>query len=561
MKAPALDPITLEILHNGLRSVTDEMWTALRRSAYSTNIKERHDHSTAIIDIQGRLIAQSELSFPTHLGAIIGAMETLLKKYSLGECEEGDVFICNDPHVAGGTHLPDVNIMMPVHVDGEILAFVCTIAHHADIGGMSPGSMDACMTEIFQEGLRIPVIKLFHKGKIDKDLLELILLNVRVPEERQGDYFAQIAACNLGHRRLAELKEQYTASVIRAAFDDIIERTHARMRGAIQAIPDGIYTFEDLMDDDGVGTYDIRIKVRVIVNGDDIHVDFTGTDPQVKGNINAPYNSTHASVSYVLKALLDPDIPNNHGVRSAIKVTMPPGTIGNAVFPGAVASRNHFAQRLVDVVLGALAPALPEAVTAASNGANTSVALLGTDPQTGKSYVYFETIGGGFGGRYAKDGKDAVQVHITNTSNSPVEAFEMEYPVRIEEYSLVEDSGGAGRYRGGLGIRRVIRPIGHVATFNAVGERFRHPPWGLDEGQPGRCGQFTVLGDDGTETKLPGKAATQPLRPDQRLIVESPGAGGYGPPEQRTDEAVMEDYTSGKYSTAYLAQHYPGRTF
>jgi N-methylhydantoinase B len=483
-------------------------------------------------------------------------MEVLLKKYKLSDCEEGDIFISNDPHVAGGTHLPDVNVMTPVFSEGEIIAFVCTIAHHADIGGMAPGSMDACMTEIFQEGLRIPVIKLFRRGKIDDELMELILLNVRVPEERRGDYFAQIAACHLGQRRLIELTEKYTSAVVREAFDEIVKRTNDRMRYAISTIPDGTYTFEDVMDDDGMGTFDIRIKVKIDVRGDQIHVDFTGTDPQVKGNINAPLNATEASVAYVLKALLDPDIPNNHGVRSAINITIPSGTIGNAVFPGAVASRNHYTQRLIDVVLGALSHALPELVTGASNGANTSLGLLGVNAETGQPYVYFETIGGGFGGRYAKDGKDAVQVHITNTSNSPIEAFEMEYPVRIEEYGLVEDSGGAGRHRGGLGIRRVVRPIGHVVTFNAVGERFRHPPWGVFGGEPGRCGQFLVLGDDGSVTKLPGKAATQPLRPDQRLLIESPGAGGYGPPAERASDAIREDRESGKYSEEYLKRHY-----
>jgi len=553
--AATLDPITLEILHNGLRSITDEMWTALRRSAYSTNIKERHDHSTAIIDTRGRLVAQSEYSLPTHLGAIIGATESLLQKYALKDLEEGDVIICNDPHVAGGTHLPDVNVIVPVFVEGGILAFVCTIAHHADIGGMSPGSMDACMTEIFQEGLRIPVMKLFNRGQMNEELMDLILLNVRVSDERRGDYFAQIAACNLGQRRLHELTDRYGVSTVLSAFDEIIERTTIRMRRGIETIPNGSYSFDDVMDDDGLGTFDIKIKVRIEVDGDKIHVDFTGTDPQVKGNINAPYNSTHAAVSYVLKAVVDPEIPNNHGVRSAIRVTMPPGTIGNAVFPGAVASRNHFAQRLVDVVLGALAGAVPHAVTAASNGANTSVSLLGIS-NTGEQYVYFETIGGGVGGRYAKDGKDAVQVHITNTANSPVEAFEMEYPLMIEEYGLVEDSGGAGRHRGGLGIRRVYRPIDHVASFNAVGERFRHQPWGLDQGRSGRSGQFVMVNDDGTRTKLPGKVATQELRPNQRLVVESPGAGGYGPTSERDHAALEEDRASEKCTDEYLQLHY-----
>jgi N-methylhydantoinase B len=552
----SLDPITLELIHNGLRAVTDETWTALRRSAYSTNIKERHDHSTAIIDTRGRLVAQAHLSLPTHLGAIIATMEALLQKYGVEGCDEGDVFISNDPHVAGGTHLPDVNIATPVFVDGKVLAFVCTIAHHADIGGMCPGSMDGCMTEIYQEGLRMPVMKLLRRGTLNRELMDFILLNVRVPEERQGDYFAQIAAVHMGQRRLMELVKTYSAPVLEAAFDEIIERTNRRMRQAIRDIPDGSYTFEDVVDDDGLGTYDIPIKVRVDVSGDDIFFDFTGTASQVPGNINAPLNATHASVCYILKALLDPDIPNNQGVRDAVKLNMPPGTIGNAVFPAAVATRNHLAQRLVDVVMGALAQALPERATAASNGANTSLGIAGTDEKTGQSYVYFETIGGGGGGRFAKDGRDAVQVHITNTSNSPVEAFEMEYPLRIEEYALVPDSGGAGRHRGGLGIRRVIRPVGHTARFNAVGERFRHAPWGLDGGGDGLPGRFLVVDDAEVARTLPGKAPTQPLRPNERLVIESPGSGGYGVPAARAAEAVAEDLESGKFSRAYLERHY-----
>lgn len=553
-----LDPITLELVHNALRSVTDETYKALKRSAYSTNIKERHDHSTAIVDPQGRLIAQAEMSFPTHMGSILETVQVLLAKYGVEGCEPGDIFIANDPHVAGGTHLPDVNLIMPVFVEGRLFAFVCTIAHHADMGGMSPGSMSGGMTEIYQEGLRIPMIKLFRRGELVEDLFEMILLNVRVPAERRGDYAAQIAACRLGERRLGELVAAYSAPVLERAFDDIIARTNQRMRDAIAEVPDGEYLFSDVLDDDGMGTIDIPVTVRITIRGDRIRFDFTGTGPQVRGNLNAVLNATQASVAYVLKAMLDPDIPNNQGIQDAIAVVCPKGCIANAAFPAAVAARNHLCQRIVDVVIGALAQALPERAVAAANGSNTSIVFSGTDPRTNEPYVYFETLGGGFGGRSAKDGKDGVQVHITNTSNLPVEAIEMEYPLRVEEYSLIEDSGGAGRFRGGLGLRRVVRPVEHSCEFNGVGERFRRAPWGLFGGHPGQSGRFLIQGDAGEEQGLPGKTPSLMLRADQRLVVETPGAGGYGPPSERAADLVDEDRRSGKFSQDFIDTNYGG---
>ncbi len=550
------DPIELEIIHNALRSITDETYVALMRSAYSTNIKERHDHSTAIMDRAGRLVAQAEMSFPTHLGSIMETMQAVLARYGDGRIEEGDLFIANDPHVAGGTHLPDVNMVQPVFVEGRLLGFLCNIAHHADMGGMSPGSMSGGMTEIYQEGLRIPVIKLFRRGELVEDIMELVLLNVRVPEERRGDYNAQIAACRLGERRLGELAATWGPQTLEAAFADIIGRTEARMRAAIATIPDGDYAFDDLMDDDGLGTLDIPVRVRIEKRGNRIALDFSASGGQVRGNINSVFNASRSSACYVLKAMLDPEIPNNQGVHDAIDVTCAKGRIMNASFPAAVAARNHVCQRIVDVVIGALAPALPDRAVAAANGSNTSIVFAGTDPRSGRPYVYFETVGGGFGGRATKDGRDGVQVHITNTSNLPVEAIEMEYPLEVEEYAFVEDSGGAGRFRGGLGLRRVVRPVGHTCDFNGVGERFRHQPWGLFGGGPGAAGRFLVRDADGAEHALPGKTASQLVRPDQVLVVETPGAGGYGAPEERAPEALQADRASGKFSAAYLARHY-----
>lgn len=553
------DPIELEILHNALRSVTDETYVALMRSAYSTNIKERHDHSTAVMDRHGRLVAQAEMSFPTHLGSIMETMAAVLAKHPEADIHPGDIFIANDPHVAGGTHLPDVNMIQPVFADGRLFAFLCNIAHHADMGGMHPGSMSGGMTEIYQEGLRIPVIRLFDRGALVADVLELVLLNVRVPEERRGDYFAQVAACRLGERRLLELAGQHDVPTLEAAFDDIIRRTERRMRNAIATIPDGDYAFDDLMDDDGMGSFDIPVRVRIEKRGDRIRLDFSDSGGQVRGNINSVFNASRSSACYVLKAMLDPDIANNQGVHDAVEVICAKGRIMNAAFPAAVAARNHVCQRIVDVVIGALAPAIPDRAVAAANGSNTSVVFSGTDPRNNRPYVYFETLGGGFGGRATKDGRDGVQVHITNTSNLPVEAIEMEYPLLVEEYGFVPDSAGPGRFRGGLGLRRVVRPVGHVCDFNGVGERFRHPPWGIFGGGPGATGRFFVRGDDGTVTPLASKTASHAVAPDQVLVAETPGAGGYGPPAERDAASLEHDRRCGKFSDAYLARAYPGR--
>lgn len=551
-----LDPVTLEILFNALRSVTDETFVALMRSAYSTNIKERRDHSTAICDPEGRLIVQADSSLPIHLASMVGMMDALRAKFPLDEIAEGDLFVANDPHVAGGTHLPDINMAMPVFIEGRLLAFVCNIAHHADVGGMAPGSMAGGMSEIYQEGLRIPVVRLLRAGEMQQDIFELLLLNVRLPEERQGDYYAQISACRLGARRLGEIADRYSADVLSSAFTEIIDRTEHRMRAAIADVADGVYAFEDVMDDDGLGAVDIPIKLRVEVSGDRVHFDFTGTAPQVRGNVNVTLNATQASVCYSLKALLDPEVPNNQGVLNVCEITTERGTLLDCEAPSPVAARANTCQRIVDVVIGALKDALPDAAVGAANGANTTAVFSGRDPATGRDYLYLETLGGGFGGRKDRDGKDGVQVHITNTSNLPVEAIEMEYPLRVVSYSLVPDSGGAGEYRGGMGLRRVVTPVSHECVFNGAGERFRNPPWGVFGGGEGAMGRFAHVQEDGTEHGLEIKPSGIVVRPGEQVVVETPGAGGYGDPGARDKAALRTDRRSGKFSDAYMAERY-----
>jgi N-methylhydantoinase B len=554
---PVLDPIRLEIIANGLRSIADECFVALMRSSYSTNIKERKDHSIAIMDKNGRLVVQAALTLPIHIASMGGLMKCVLEKYR-EDIHVGDIFIANDPHTAGGTHLPDINYAMPIFIEGEMVAFVCNIAHHADIGGMVPGSMAGGMSEIYQEGLRIPVIRLFDKGVLQTDIMDILMLNVRVPEERRGDHNAQIASCRLGVRRFMEVVDVHSLPSVLSAFDEIISRTAMRMRAAITEIPDGIYTFNDFMDADGINTYDIPICLTLTVKGERIYLNFDGTSPQVKGNINTTMNAVQASVNYALIAALDSEMPSNQGVLDVVDINCAPGTLLNCVFPAPVAARAHACQRVIDVVLGALSKALPENVIAAANGANTTAVFSGIDPRTNKPYLYFETLGGGMGARATKDGKDGVQVGITNTSNLPVESIEQEYPLRVEEYSFVEDSGGAGKYRGGMGLRRVLMPVDHECVFNGAGERFRYQPWGLFGGLAGGSGRFTIWDADG-ERRLDDKPNEVEVVPGTRITVETPGAGGYGVPSERAAEALQIDQKSGKYSAAFIEQHYSTR--
>lgn len=551
-----IDPISLEIAWNGLKSIADECFITIMRSAFSSNVKERHDHSTAIADAQGRLVIQAEMSLPVHLASMGGMLHELIARFG-DDIGPGDIFIANDPHVAGGTHLPDINMASPVFDGDRLVGFIANIIHHADVGGAAVGSMSGGLDEIYKEGLRIPVMRLYHRGRRNEDLHKLLLLNMRLPEERSGDLNAQVAACRLGETRLRDLLAVHGVDRMEAIFDAIIDRTEMRMRKSIASLPDGTYRFEDMMDDDGAGTDDIRIVLAITKSDDRIVFDFTGTDPQVKGNFNLTFNATQSAICYSLKALLDAEIPTNQGIFNAIEINAPAGSFVNCVAPAAVAMRANSCQRVVDCVLGALAPVVPQQVIAAANGANTSAVFSGTDPATGRMYVYLETLGGGMGARFARDGKDGVQVHITNTSNLPVEAIEMEYPLRVEEYSLIPDTGGAGRHRGGTGIRRVIRPVDHTCEFNGVGERFRHQPWGLFGGEAGASGRFYLKAADGAQVPLSSKATSISLPADACAVIETPGAGGYGCPEERTLAAIDEDVVTGKISVERARIHYP----
>ena len=554
--AAELDPILVEVLHNNLLSITDEMFYALMRSAYSTNIKERHDHSSCLVDARGRAVALAPHAQPIHLASMQGQVRTIMEHYEIDELRDGDMFISNDPYVAKGTHLPDINFCSPVFIDGELIAFSCNVAHHADVGGSAAGSMASNVEEIYQEGLRLPVVKLFDQGRMVEDIMNIVLLNVRHPVERRGDYNAQIASCRLGTRRFRELATAHGARRLNAVFDEVIARSERRVHDAVGRLADGEYSFEDFIDDDGIGTQDIPIRLTVRIDGERCVFDFTGTSRQVKGNMNCPLPATLSAVSYALVALVDKGIACNEGILNAIEVIAEEGSFVNPSFPVPVAARTHTTQRIVDVVLGALAPAIPQMATGASNGANTTAFLAGIDPRTDQGYLYFETYGGGGGARSWKDGKDGVQCHIPNTANTPVEVMEIEFPVLVEEYCLVPDTGGAGKYRGGLALRRTMRPRNATSTFIGAGERFRHQPWGLFGGQAGAMGQFLLIDEDGTRNELPPKPAPMQCGPQHRVVVQSPGAGGYGNPTERDPHLLALDWRSGKFSAAYMRENY-----
>ena len=550
-----IDIISLEITWNNLKSIADESYITLMKSAFSTNIKERHDHSTAITNSNGKLIAQAENALPAHLASMGGLIQHVIDEYG-DNIFEGDIFIANDPHVAGGTHLPDINMAMPIFSKNQLIGFVANIVHHADVGGAAVGSMSGGLNEIYKEGLRIPLVRLYNKGKIVNDVFRLLLLNMRLSDERKGDLNAQISACRLGVKRVKELISKHDEVYLNNTFEEILKRSKIRMQAAISKIPDGDYSFTDYMDDDGLNTKNIKISVTIKKKGKKILFDFSDTDEQVEGNFNLTFNATQSSVCYSLKALLDPDLPNNSGIFDAIEIKIPKGSLLNCLSPASVALRLNTCQRVVDVVLGAFIEILPKKITGAANGANTSAVFAGINPNNGQRYVYLETLGGGMGGRYSKDGKDGVQVHLTNTSNLPVEAIEMEYPLRVEEYSFVENSGGAGKYRGGLGIRRIIRPIAHKCEFSGVGERFKHSPWGVFGGKPGKPGKFFIQHKNGKITKLSSKSSSIYTSEKDAIVMETPGAGGYGDPKKRSKENLLKDKISGKFSNSFIKKYY-----
>lgn len=520
MSAP--DRITLEVVGAALLAIAEEMGTALIRASYSSNIKERRDCSTALFDRAGQVLAQAE-HIPIHLGSLLGVVQEVLRRYPPEELRPGDVYAANDPYTGGGTHLPDITLVSPVFVEGDLWGFVANIAHHADRTG-------EVIRTIYDEGLRIPPIRLLEAGRERSDVLELILANFALPAERRGDFRAQIAANRLGERRVAELCRRYGRTTVEAAARAYLDYGERKIRAALRQIPPGVYRFTDYLDGDGLGSGPIPIAVTVTVEGDRIRLDFAGSGPQCAGDLNVVWLALLATVYYALKALLDPSIPANGGFYRAIQVAAPPGSIVNAQPPAPVGWRTQTCQRIADVIFGALAPVLPDGVPAAGNGANSAWVFSGVHPRTGRYYVYLETLGGGAGATSRADGLDAVQVHITNTSNLPVECLELEYPLLVEDYALVDGSGGEGRFRGGRGLRRTIEVLDHEARLLATLERAVFAPWGLQGGGPGGRASLTLNPGTPAEQALPPKVWGYPLHPGDRVCLVTPGGGGWGPP-------------------------------
>lgn len=518
-----VDPIRLEVFKNLFGAIPEEMGVSLRRTGYSPNIKERLDFSCALFDAEGTMIAQAA-HIPAHLGAMPLSVQQVIDEMSL---QPGDVAVLNDPY-RGGSHLPDITLVTPVYLDGQngprLFGFTANRAHHADVGGISPGSMPVAR-EMYQEGLIIPPVKLMVDGRMNRDVMEMILANVRTPQERAGDLRAQIAANEQGRLRLLELVSKYGAREVRAYMKRLLDYAERLTRRLLVQLPDGTYSFADSMDDDGVTDEPAEIRVAVTIRDDQAEVDFSGTTWQRAGSINAVFSITLSAVTYVFRALLESDAPTNGGALRPIHIIAPEGTLVNARPPAPVAGANvETSQRIVDVLLGALAQAWPERVPAASQGTMNNVTIGGMNLE-GQPFAYYETVGGGMGARPIKDGIDAIHTHMTNTLNTPIEALEYAYPFLVERYEIRRGSGGDGRYRGGDGIRRDIRVLVD-AELSILSERRKTAPYGLAKGKSGKPGR-NVLIRDGEELELPGKVSRS-LKALDVISISTPGGGGFG---------------------------------
>lgn len=546
-----VDPFTVEIIKNSTIYVAEEMGIVLRNAAYSPNIRDRMDHSCAVLSAEGDLIAQAE-HIPVHLGSMaVGVKNTVsyLEKENIS-LEEGDVIIVNDPYIAG-THLNDILLLKPVHYNGRLLGYVANKAHHVDVGGAVPGSISGDSTEIYQEGIVIPPIKIAEKGVLREDIFKIIRANVRVPRYTIGDIKAQTAALNVGEKRILEIVEKYGVEEVIEAWEKTLEYSENYTRRKIEELPEGNFSAEDYVE-----AKDALLKIRVEISASKkgLKVDFTGTHPQVQMPLNAVYGVTVAATSYALKAALDPELPMNHGFFRVVEIYAPKRTLVNPEKPAPVAAGNvETSQRIAETVLKALASALPENIPAASHGSMNNVMVGGVE--NGKPWAFYETIGGGMGGRPGKDGVDGTHVHMTNTMNTPIEVIERECPILFLKYSFRERSGGPGTYRGGLGIVRSFKLLGKQATLSLACERVKLPPWGVKGGLDGERGRHYIIRSGGRVEVLTGKDTVQ-IREGDVVVLETPGGGGYGPPQLRNPELVLEDVKDGKISLEDAEKYY-----
>jgi N-methylhydantoinase B len=552
-----IDAVTVEIIGNLLSSIAEEMGITLVKSAYSTNIKERRDISTAIFDPDGNMVSQAE-HVAMHLGSLLGIIHEIYRKNAIEDIKPGDMFIGNDPYNGGGTHLPDITVAAPVFVEERLIGWVANLAHHSDVGGKVAGSTSGDAISIFQEGLKIPLVRLCSNGTLNTDIADFLATNSRLPVEREGDLQAQIAANYVGIRQLKNAFDRWDEKLIESMSEsqDYAER---RLRAGIAKLTDGIYEFEDFMDDGGIASPDpIRIHVSINIAGDTMNLDFNGTDSQVSGPINVTRNGLLATTFYSLKALIDPDIPSNAGIYRAFTISARPGLIVNAENPAPVGARIDTCMRVADVIFGALAPAIPDRAMAGCNSSCTSAIFSMADTEgSGQFYVYLETIAGGSGAQRDRDGLSGVQVHMTNTSNLPIEALEMEFPLLlVRKYTLLADSGGAGKYRGGLGIERVYEAKYDGIFYTGLGDRQKFHPWGLNGGLSGTGGCYYITRKDGLIERLPSKCTDVILYKGDTVTVHTPGAGGYGNPLERDRQSVLIDVIEGRVSTKMAEKLY-----
>ncbi len=563
-----IDPILLEVLRNRLDAIADEMELTLLKSAASPIVKEGLDASAALFNVKGETVAQAA-AIPIHLGALQFGAQRIVRAFPPERMRDGDAFLLNDPY-DGGTHLPDITLAVPVFAersadapersadapDGRVVALACTMCHHQDVGGRTPGSVPTDATELYQEGVIIPPTQLFRAGELDENLFGLLTRNVRLPDVFTGDLMAQVAAGRLGGTRLRELFAAHGTAVVLGYIDELLGRAETLTRRQIEAIPDGEYRFEDYLDDDGVDLGQrVKIAVAVRVRGDSMTFDFTGTDPQVRGPFNSVPASTMSAVFYAIRAISDPSIPNNGGCFRAVDVVLPEGTIVNPRPPAPVSCRTATIKRIADTILGALVRALPERMPAANSGTLLVMAFGGRDPESDRPFVASELAAGGMGARAAKDGIDVIETDVSNCMNIPIESVEMNFPLRIMRARLWSDSGGAGRFRGGLGLEKVYEATTTDVIVSHRGERFASEPWGLHGGAPGRSGRAFIVRKDGAREDLPSKKMIV-LHPGDQLWEYIAGGAGYGDPLERDPAAVLGDVLDGKVSRETARESY-----
>jgi N-methylhydantoinase B len=542
-KSSTVNPIRLEVYKHLFASIAEEMGVILRKASFSPNIKERRDFSCAVFDTQGRMVAQAA-HIPVHLGSMPLSVKSAVDKFNVnnGGLMPGDTVILNDPFL-GGTHLPDITLVTPIFLKSDEptptkgassafalqrqipVAYVASRAHHADIGGITAGSMPIAH-EIYQEGLIIPPVKLISQGKMNQDILDLLLANVRTPEERSGDLSAQVGANQRGSDRFLEIIQRYGNQEVNQYMQELLAYTERMTRSLIFDLPDGKFSFTDYLDDNGITKNQIPISVTITITNDSALVDFTGSAPQQEGSVNAVFAITLSAVNYVFRSLIGLDVPNNSGCLVPIRIIAPQGTVVNAIHPAPVAGGNvETSQRIVDVLLGALAQACPDRIPAASQGTMNNLSIGGWDPERNRYFTYYETIGGGTGASSAEDGFSAIHSHMTNTLNTPIEAMEYTYPLQVNRYCIRSNSGGKGVHIGGDGIVREIKLLAD-AQVTLLTERRVTSPYGLQGGEPGKLGENILL--HGVEkSSLPGKGSFYALKGDV-LSIHTPGGGGYG---------------------------------